>query len=255
MSEQMQTVNEDELQAYADGQLDEKRCAEVAAWLASHPVEAGRVEDCRRQNEALHALFDPVLDEPVPPRLQRPAPASWHGMSLLRHAAVVAWLTIGGTIGWFLHGTQDVHSGTTMAFVRQAAVAHVVYTPEVRHPVEVGAEQEAHLVAWLSKRLGVSVKAPHLSEAGYELVGGRLLPGSSGPAAQFMYQDGRGQRLTLYVRTDGGDSRETAFRYARENNIGVFYWIDGPLGYALSGDLEKTELLKVAQAVYHQLNP
>jgi anti-sigma factor RsiW len=134
-------------------------------------------------------------------------------------------------------------------------VAHVVYTPEVRHPVEVGAEQEAHLAAWLSKRLGVSVRVPHLSEAGYELVGGRLLPGSSGPAAQFMYQDGRGQRLTLYVRTDGGGSRETAFRYARENNIGVFYWIDGPLGYALSGDLEKPELLKVAQAVYHQLNP
>jgi anti-sigma factor RsiW len=167
----------------------------------------------------------------------------------------VAWLAIGGTLGWFLHGAQETRSGTSMAFVRQAAVAHVVYTPEVRHPVEVGAEQEAHLAAWLSKRLGVSVKVPHLSEAGYELVGGRLLPGSSGPAAQFMYQDGRGQRLTLYVRTDGGGSRETAFRYARENNIGVFYWIDGPLGYALSGDLEKPELLKVAQVVYHQLNP
>lgn len=255
MSELMQTVNEDELQAYADGQLDEPRHAEVAAWLANHPAEAGRVEDYRRQNAALHALFDPVLDEPVPPRMQRPQPASWSSMPLLRHAAVVAWLAIGGTLGWFLHGAQDVRSGTSMAFVRQAAVAHVVYTPEVRHPVEVGAEQEAHLAAWLSKRLGVSVRVPHLGEAGYDLVGGRLLPGASGPAAQFMYQDGRGQRLTLYVRTDGGGRRETAFRYARENNIGVFYWIDGPLGYALSGDLEKPELLKVAQAVYHQLNP
>lgn len=255
MSEPMLTVNEDELQAYADSQIDEPRRAEVAAWLTNHPAEADRVEDYRRQNAALHALFDPVMKEPLPPRLQRPAPASWLSMPLLRHAAVVAWLAIGGTLGWFLHGAQETRSGTSMAFVRQAAVAHVVYTPEVRHPVEVGAEQEAHLAVWLSKRLGVSVKVPHLSEAGYELVGGRLLPGSNGPAAQFMYQDGRGQRLTLYVRTDGGGSRETAFRYARENNIGVFYWIDGQLGYALSGDLEKSELLKVAQVVYHQLNP
>lgn len=255
MSEPMLTVNEDELQAYADGQMDRPRHAEVAAWLASHPAEAGRVEDYRCQNEALHALFDPVLDEPVPQRMQRPQPAPWHSMPLLRHAAVVAWLALGGTLGWFLHGAQDVRSGTSMAFVRQAAMAHVVYTPEVRHPVEVGAEQEAHLAAWLSKRLGASVKVPHLSKVGYELVGGRLLPGSSGPAAQFMYQDGRGQRLTLYVRTNADGRQETAFRYAREKSVGVFYWVDGPFGYALSGDLEKPELLKVAQVVYHQINP
>lgn len=257
MSEPMQTMTEDELQAYADGQLDEARHAEVAAWLAEHPAEAARVEDYRRQNAALHALFDPVLEEPVPQRLRRPQPVSWRMMPALRHAAAVAWLAIGGTLGWFLHDAQETRSAAATAFVRQAAIAHVVYTPEVRHPVEVGADQEAHLAAWLSKRLGVAVKPPHLGEAGYELVGGRLLPGSSGPAAQFMYQDGRGQRLTLYVRTDGGgsSSQETAFRYARENRIGVFYWVDGPLGYALSGDLDKPELLKVAQAVYRQLNP
>jgi anti-sigma factor RsiW len=125
----------------------------------------------------------------------------------------------------------------------------------VRHPVEVGADQEAHLAAWLSKRLGAQLKPPALSSAGYDLVGGRLLPGDQGPVAQFMYQDARGQRLTLYVRTDATDSRETAFRYAREDKVGVFYWLDGKLGYALSGELEKDELLQVATLVYRQLNP
>ena len=131
----------------------------------------------------------------------------------------------------------------------------------MRHPVEVGADQEAHLTAWLSKRLGSQLKVPHLTAAGYELVGGRLLPGSNGPAAQFMYQDAHGQRLTLYVRTDKSSNQETAFRYAREEttgreeNIGVFYWIDGPFGYAPTGDLKKHELLRVAQLVYQQLNP
>lgn len=77
----------------------------------------------------------------------------------------------------------------------------------------------------------------------------------AGPAAQFMYQDARGQRLTLYVRSDAGGNAETAFRYAHENNLGVFYWLDGNFGYALSGELDKPELLRVAQVVYRQLNP
>ena len=255
MSEPLPTVSESELHAYADGLLDGHRHTEVEAWLAAHPDDAERVTAYRRQNEALHALFDPVLNEPVPHRLRRPEQQPWSAMPALRFAAVMAWLAIGGALGWFLHGERAGRPAAGMALVHQAAVAHAVYTPEVRHPVEVGAEQETHLLAWLSKRLGAPVKAPHLAEAGYELVGGRLLPGANGPAAQFMYQDGRGQRLTLYVRSDVGGNRETAFRYARENNVGVFYWIDGPFGYALSGDLEKPELMRVAQLVYHQLNP
>ena len=173
----------------------------------------------------------------------------------LRYAAVAAWLAIGGSLGWYMHGYQQGRAAASVAFVHQAALAHAVYAPEVRHPVEVGADQEAHLTAWLSKRLGTSLKVPHLATAGYELVGGRLLPGNTGPAAQFMYQDARGQRLTLYVRSDKDDNQETAFRYAREENVGVFYWIDGPFGYALTGDLEKSELLRIAQLVYQQLNP
>jgi len=254
MSEPM--LNESELHAYADGQLVERRRAEVEAWLVANPADSERMEAYRRQNEALHALFDPVLDEPIPQRLRRPERQPWSMMPVLRHAAVLAWIAVGGTLGWFLHGAQEARPGTSnMALVRQATIAHVVYTPEVRHPVEVGADQEAHLAAWLSKRLGATVKVPHLGETGYELVGGRLLPGATGPAAQFMYQNGRGQRLTLYVRTNAGGSPETAFRYARENNVGVFYWIDGPFGYALSGDLDKPELLRVAQLAYRQLNP
>jgi anti-sigma factor RsiW len=138
---------------------------------------------------------------------------------------------------------------------RRAAMAHATYSPEVRHPVEVGADQEQHLVTWLSKRLGTKVRAPRLDEAGMSLVGGRLLPGESGPVAQFMYQTPAGRRITLYVRAEARGHRETAFRYARENNVGVFYWIDGECGYALaSADLAKEELLRVATLIYKQLD-
>jgi anti-sigma factor RsiW len=88
------------------------------------------------------------------------------------------------------------------------------------------------------------------------LVGGRLLPGENGPVAQFMYQTQAGRRLTLYVRAEAKQNRETAFRYARENNVAVFYWIDREAGYALaSADLSKDELLRLANLCYKQLEP
>ena len=100
------------------------------------------------------------------------------------------------------------------------------------------------------------VKTPKLDAEGMSLVGGRLLPGDPGPVAQFMYQNAQGRRATLYVRTEGPDQRETAFRYAREGNVRVFYWIDRKFGYALSSaDMEREELLRLANLVYRQLNP
>lgn len=243
-------VTESDLHAYLDGRLPDVRRGEVEDYLARHPDEAARIAAYHAQNDALRLLFDPVLDEAVPQRLLRRPP------SLLRHAAVVAWLALGIVIGWVGHDLgRDGGRADMPAWAHRAAVAHVVYSPEVRHPVEVAADQETHLVSWLSKRLGADLKVPQLAVLGYALVGGRLLPGEQGPVAQFMYQDSRGQRLTLYVRTNAGDARETAFRYARENNIGVFYWLDRKLGYALAGEMDKAELLRVANAVYRQLNP
>lgn len=248
-----QPVTESDLHAYVDGVLPPARAAEVDAYLAERPEEAARVASYREQLLAFRKQFDAALDEPLPQRLQ--VPRFYWARPLLRYAAVVAWLTIGGVAGWQLHAyTADKRIEAT-AWARRAAIAHVVYSPEVRHPVEVAANEEAHLVRWLSKRLGTSLKIPNLGEIGYTLVGGRLLPGDRGPVAQFMYQDGKGQRLTLYVRVNSDDSRETAFRFAQEHGVGVFYWLDRTLGYALSGEVEKSELLRVATAVYRQLNP
>ena len=247
-------VTEAELHAFVDGLLPDARRVEVDTYLTAHAEDAQRVRAWREQNLALRELFDPVLAEALPARvrqkvlLRRVQPA-------LRYVAAVGWLALGGVAGWYLHDYNTANSADTVAFARRAAIAHIVYSPEVRHPVEVGADQEAHLVAWLSKRLGGSLKVPQLTSLGYQLVGGRLLPGSQGPVAQFMFQEGNGQRLTLYVRNGAGDSKETAFRYAQERGVSVFYWVDGRFGYALSGEIDKAELLRVAKAVYQQLNP
>lgn len=256
-------VTESELHAYADGLLPHARTAEIEAYLASRPDEASRVTAYREQNAALHALYDPVLDEPVPTRLTTRRASSWH---LQRYAAGLVIACVSGAAGWFLHGAGDQGARLARAasadgmplqaalFAHQAAIAHVVYSPEVRHPVEVGADQEAHLVAWLSKRLGTPIHPPRLTKLGYELVGGRLLPGQSGPVAQFMYHDAGGLRLTLYVSTEQSQNKDTGFRFSEQGPVNVFYWIDGKFGYALSGSIDRGALSRVADAIYAQLD-
>lgn len=259
-------VTEADLQAWVDGQLAADARARVEAWLHDHPKDAERLAQYGRLNRALRD-YDAVLAEPIPSQLRALAQQPPR-RRMPRYAAVLAWCALGGVIGGVVGGAAGWQwrdkiasrggAPAAQSFARHAAIAHAVFSPEVRHPVEVGADQEAHLVAWLSKRLGSQLRVPHLGEQGYTLVGGRLLPGQPEdrqPGAQFMYQDGKGQRLTLYVRADTAASRETAFHFAQEKTVGVFYWVDQKLGYALSGEIDKGELLRVANAVYKQLNP
>lgn len=266
-------MNEAELQAWVDGRLPPDRQAALERYLLEHPGEAARLQAYREQNAALHAMFDKVLDTPVPFDLPAPpaAPAAspaWRLPAWQRKAAMVAVVVgaglAGGAAGWTLRGAGagapagQAHGGPAYAMAtlaRQAALAHAVYLPEVKHPVEVGADQQQHLVAWLSKRLGKQLRPPLLTRQGYELVGGRLLPGDSGPVAQFMYADASGRRITLYVSSGQGGQHETGFRFAQEGKVAVFYWIDGSFGYALSAAIGKTELAPIVNAVYEQLQP
>ena len=245
-------MNDTELHAFVDGQLTEAERGAFEALLPQQPELAERVRAYAALNDTLHGAFDDVLDEAIPSRLLK-QPPTWRSRVpvFARAASLVA---VGLLAGWFGRGLMPSPATVTLSLPHQAAVAHVVYSPEVRHPVEVNANEEDHLVRWLSKRLGTELKRPNLSAYGFELVGGRLLSGPNGPVAHFMFQDARGTRLTLYVSARS-DTKETAFRYSREDRISVFYWIDGRFGYALSGEMGREQLLNVANAVYQQLNP
>lgn len=261
-------ITEADLHAYVDVLLPPSRRTEIDTYLAARPAEMERMQAYREQNAALRALFNPVLDEPVPQRLSeapraKPWQLQWRGQQL---AAGVVIAFVSGVAGWTLHGQAPtgavlVQSSVPMSvqplkvanLARQAAIAHVVYSPDVRRPVEIGADQEDQLVTWLSKRIGSNIRPPKLGKLGYELIGGRLLPGESGPVAQFMYHDVIGQRLTLYVSTEQQHNKDTGFRFAQEGPVNVFYWIDGKFGYALSAGMGKQELARVATAAYDQL--
>lgn len=245
-------VRKAELHAYVDGQLDAARRREVAAYLAAHPEAAGRVDAYQRQKTALRRLLDPVLDETLPPGL-RPPRATRRLLHVAWASAATILLAVGCVLGWQLRGLTPDGESADSAVARQAAVAHAVFAPQRRHPVEVKADEEAHLVSWLSKVLGAPLRAPHLADLGYALVGGRLLSAPDGPAAQFMYEDAKSRRITLYVVGNPRWRGKAEFRFAEQRGVSVFYWIEGPLGYALTAEMPRPELLEVAQSVHRQL--
>ncbi len=260
----MNRPDETALHAWVDGELAPERASEVGQWLSEHPAEAARVAALQAQCASLRALRAEVLDEPVPPRLRRALrrpPPQWRWPHAL---AAGVTLCLGVGLGYGLGdrapGVSPQADALTRlpVFVREAAAAHAVYVPEQRHPVEVAAQQQAHLVQWLSKRLGVRLKVPVLDAQGFHLVGGRLLPGEAGQArAQFMYQDAAGARVTLYVsvlaREDTAAATPVAFQWTGDESARGFYWIDGRQGYAVSAALPRERLHALAEAIYHQL--
>jgi len=282
-------ITEQSLNAWVDGRLPADERARIDAAIAADAGLRAHAAHLQQQNLGLRELFDRELAEPVPAELSaaalgqaradRRAGAGLRtdGRAAANHpwfrrvAGLLAAGAIGLVLGWLARGalpdgapvvasarppaadTGPSHAGVPLT--RAAAVAHAAYVPEVRHPVEVGAGEQAHLVAWLSKRLGTSLRVPDLGAHGFTLVGGRLLPDDSGGvAALFMFENPSGTRLTLFVRRDatGGD---TAFHFAEQGRIGTFHWLDRGFGYALSGELSRDAMLSVATAVYQQLNP
>ena len=258
---------EAELHAYVDGRLDAAGRAAVETRLAGDAEAAQRVRAWTEQRDALRTLHADLMDESIPEHLLHAADQLHHRSTRFaqwqRWGGIAATVLLAFGLGWGSH-VQWQASGfgigsarPTVAFAHQAAAAYVVYMPEVRHPVEVDASQQQHLVQWLSKRLNRPLKVPNLASAGYELVGGRLLPGDGGARAQFMFQNAGGERVTLYIgAVDGAKQRgmeETAFRYASEGSVSTFYWVDQGFGYALSGKLPRQGLLTLADAVYKQL--
>jgi anti-sigma factor RsiW len=250
-------VSDAELHAWVDGQLPHDRRDAVSAWLQQHPDDARRVQDWQAQRTALQGLQRSVLDEPVPlalARATRPARRAVWPQAL----AASVLLALGFAGGWWGRSAGDPAArlaATPPGFVQEARVAHAVYTPEKRHPVEVGVAEQAHLIQWLSKRLGTPLTAPVLQDQGFSLIGGRLLPGRNSEArALFMYESGTGERVTLHVSALGEQAgRDTAFQFTRTGETETFYWVDRTMGYALSGNLPRERLAVLADAAYRQL--
>lgn len=243
-----------------DNELPGDERAGYEAWLEANPEMKARSARYASDNEALRAAFADVLDEPVPARLQNivigeaaaNSPTSrskwWFA------AAAVLLLSLGGAGGYFAGAIGlDAETGPADRLAEEAIAAHVIYAAEKRHAVEVPASDKDHMQSWLSNRVGLKLVAPDLTENGFELVGGRLLPASgSSKAAMLLYEDASGNRISLFVTSESAAKTAGVYNEEKDGPTAV-YWLDRGYGCAVVGTLPNDRLNEVAKRAYKQL--
>jgi len=241
-------VTTDMLHAFVDGQLDDDDMALVETYLAENPDRAAEVADWAMQNDALRALF-PAPEQPIllPTTLAANTPRA----PMRAIAASVAILGLGIALGWFGRGANTPADTQLQVagLVQEAITAHAVFTADPHRPVEILANEEDLLIRWLSNRVGEQLSAPDLTANGFDLVGGRLLSVAEGPAAQFMYENTTGLRITLFA-VRASNSQMAEFTFKQNGKTNSFYWQDEHLRYAIVGDLSREDLNKLAIRVY-----
>ncbi|RTZ66886.1 MAG: hypothetical protein DSZ29_02200 [Aquificaceae bacterium] len=255
MNKKDKTIQEHELHAYVDNQLDDERVKAVEKWLKNNPHDAQKVFDWQGQNIAINKYFDDEKYQQIPHQFDVKKLSQQNRRYQFQLAASVMMMLFTGLIGWFSHAyyqSESIQIAENYNFVSPAVSAYKVYSVDIKHPVEISADKEKHLVKWLSNRLGKPLSTPQLSSLGYQLVGGRLLAVKQGPAAQFMFENKAGKRITLFISNN--PSLQTAsFHFTEEQQVKSFYWVDKNLSYALSGDISRQELLALSHLVYQQL--
>jgi anti-sigma factor RsiW len=248
-------LSDEDLLAWHSGTLSADAASRIAARLANDPSAQAMLADWAAQDAALAALYAPIADEPVPARMtdviRRAEGALPAHNPLWQVAMALAILAVGVGVGWVVRDATAVVP--QLASLQMDAVqAHQTFVAEVRHPVEVPASDGEHLNTWMSKRMGRDMQPPDFATSGFALLGGRIVPSASGPAAFYMYEDAQGQRVTLYILAqDQGNS--AAFQFASDGPTNSVFWSDDGLACAVVGDIPRDVLRGIADAAYDQL--
>ena len=258
MSSNEKPVSEDELHAYVDGQLPAEDLHRVQSWLQDHPGDDAKVREWLAQSRDIQMMFAPhrrslkddaalVASQPQPQR------RVWITGKAGLVAAGIMLFAAGAVTGHLVPVERAPPPIELVSLHEEAQSAFLIYASEVRHPVEVRADEKDHLVTWLGKRLGHTFTAPDLASLGFSLVGGRLVPVNGKAGALLMYEDASGKRLTVLV---GQSEQEavTSFRFAAAGPVETFYWIDDKLSYAVTGEIPRDTLRRVADICYQQFD-
>ncbi len=260
MSATIRPIGEDDLQAFVDGRLSPERRSAVEEYLARHPDVAARIAAYASQRRELRELLRFRAEEPLPARLRVDALAQRRRDGAVRRLALAASVALavaaGAAGGWMGRGFFDAGDRPWLDAAALAVGAHRVFVADARRPVELRADSEAQLVTWLSNRLGRPIAVPDLRSASLRFMGGRLLATPDGPAAQLMYDDDSGTRLTLFLRADPRRDAvpRNAVRFVSVDGIGSLNWSDERFMITVSAATDPGRLNDVGRLVRSQMS-
>jgi anti-sigma factor RsiW len=238
---------EDELHAYADGQLGPERRGHIEAWLAEHPEQAAEVAQWRHQAELLRTALPawPLLANPaLDPATVRHTVRRRRQRRLALCASLLIALGAGGMGGW---QARNISLAAAHPPMQDALEAYRTFATDRLRPVEMDGSHAHALEGWLSARIGRPMSLPDLDSYGFKLLGGRLLSTSDGPAALVMYEDSQGQRISLYVRPSTRFSGDLSGS-RQDHGLLASYWFRNGYGFAVVGraDDPRTSVVQAA---------
>lgn len=258
MSWRHDPITDLDLMAYADGQLDAARRLTVEAHLATHPEDRAMVEAIMAQNAALRTALAGIAEEPVPERLKavlerEPRPL-WR--PTLQAASVLALVSASAAGGWWLGqggGVAGVAPPAFLAGLDLDAEPDELVTIDSTGAVPALAEEAVQLSpAWLADAVSLRLAAPGLGAAFSAPELQRLVEADGRPTVHFALDDPDGRRLSLYLQTRPATA-PAQVRLAEGTSAAhgrpAAYWQDGPLVWALTGDVQGADLRDLAERI------
>ena len=208
-------ISDEELSAFADGQLPQRRAARVAAYLRRDPSAQAQVNAYVDQDRLIARAFSGVLEAPVPARMQPGGPAGGKRSLPMTGLAAAMLLLTATLVFWSL--------------------------PESGQPALTQVALESfHESPAISPGSGPQ---PDFQPVGFEFAGARTLGAAS--VTEYRFRNASGQRVGLYVAPrDNVDA--AAYRVVRGEGLNVVTWQSAGEQYALVGEQDVAGLTTLA---------
>jgi anti-sigma factor RsiW len=259
---------DEQIQDYIDGRLNERDRAALAAYLLAHPRVAAEVEAVRRQSEALRALGQEILDEPVPEHLRRllrqsPAharvelrPHARRAMhrpirrmpSFLEAAAAILVFCAGGAIGWLAHEFARPAPSLTDMLLADMSRAYALYGAR-DYPVSFPPDRADEFGTWIGRKFEREVRPPDLAEFGYSYRGGRVIPSAGANMGLFQFARADDAELAVFFWTTAAPPTVVRALHHR-HNVAAHFWNTDGLGFAVISDKANHDLQTAAKAIF-----
>jgi len=247
-------LTDEDLGAFIDGELDEKRDIAIAALIASSPELSARIERLILDKDMIARVYGPLIEQPIPDAMRqmvtgyRPvakpmrAPRRFLPAAMALAAAIVAAV--------FAYPMLSGIEGDPLVAEALAVRSGQVHAERQFADADISAE--AARDGLVQAALAVPVKVPNLEKAGFKLVAISAYPETGGhKALQLSYRDRNGVLFTMYMRQTAGGDR---FEMSTRRNMQVCVWQNDALSVVMLGEMPAHEMLKVATATYADLN-
>lgn len=280
----MQKPTDETLIAFLDGELDGDARSEVESWLEADAELRERAAALTVSAEALRAVFEPVLHEPVPERLlaaargvpaadaevvdfaaaqkaRAPRPLMQRRWARFAAAAGVAGLMIGGGVGYFAGVGYDQPKQTASNIAAANWLDNIAGYHEML--ISAGADDQALVdvppdpnngARKVVQKLPSDFKLPNLKPWGLTFQGARYLVVGGQPATQLFYTTDNKKLGPLTVVIGATNQPDIAPTFDRRGDLNMLYWRHHGHAYALVGTADIGYLWNISNDIEYQLD-